>query len=77
MRFRVLRIRKREGEESSVIRITSSSGQVIEKYYSQVEESAGYFLKNSLENVLAEFDNVETNQKVSVLVELLTNLMKQ
>lgn len=68
---------EREGEESSVIRITSSSGQVIEKYYSQVEESAGYFLKNSLENVLAEFDNVETNQKVSVLVELLTNLMKQ
>lgn len=34
---------EREGEESSVIRITSSSGQVIEKYYSQVEESAGYF----------------------------------
>ena len=50
---------------------------MIEKYYSQVEESAGYFLKNSLETVLSEFDSVETNQKVSVLVELLTNLMKQ
>lgn len=69
--------REREEEESSVIRITSPSGQVIEKYYSQVEESAGYFLKNSLETVLSEFDSVETNQKVSVLVELLANLMKQ
>ncbi len=63
--------------ESNIIKIINSSGNVIEKYYNEVEESAGYFLKNSLENVLAEFDNVETNQKVSVLVELLTNLMKQ
>lgn len=63
--------------ESSVIKIINSSGNVIEKYYNEIEESAGYFLKNSLENVLAEFDNVETNQKVSVLVDLLTNLMKQ
>lgn len=58
---------------------TDSEGNRVEKYYEVDEEdSTSYFLQNAIEDALDEFgDTLEINQKLSVLIQTINNLLKR
>ena len=63
-----------EGQHS--IEFTNSRGQRIKKYFQTEEDSTSYFLKNAMEEAMDEFgETLEVNQKVSVLMSMLENLL--
>lgn len=64
--------------EKRKIVFTDSTGNLVEKYYeNNMEDSTSYFLKNELNNVLDEFgESLEINQKVSILVQIINELVK-
>ena len=67
-------IHDREGQHS--IEFTNSQGQRIKKYFQAEEDSTSYFLKNAMEEAMDEFgETLEVNQKVSVLMSMLENLL--
>ena len=55
------------------IQFTTSSGDVVEKYYSDEEEDGtAYFMQNSLENVWEEFgDTLSKEQKLAVVMKVI------
>lgn len=69
----------KEEENRAKISFTDSQGELIEKYYdAQEEDSTSYFLSNAIEEAMEEFgDTLETNQKVSVLIQALERLIKE
>lgn len=71
-------VEETENNQSQRITIESSGKEPIVKYYdSNISEGACYFLKNALNDTLEEFgDSVEINEKVSILVQLISELVK-
>lgn len=63
--------------QKSKIIVSTSKGQ-LEKYYDEVsDDSTSYFLKNALQDAMDEFgDSLEINQKVSVLAQMISDLIK-
>lgn len=55
------------------IQFTTSTGDVVEKYYSDEEEDGtAYFMQNSLENVWEEFgDTLSKEQKLAVVMKVI------
>lgn len=58
---------------------TDSEGNRVEKFYEVDEEnSTSYFLQNAIEDALDEFGGtLEINQKLSVLIQTINNLLKR
>ena len=62
--------------ECQEVMFRDSNNKLVTRYYEAVtDDSACYFLKNALEDAMNEFgDSVEINQKVSILVQLISEL---
>lgn len=64
-------------EDKDKIILTSSGQEIVRFFDGDVNDSVSYFLKNQINSVLDEFgDSLEVNQKVSVLVQLISELIK-
>ena len=63
---------------TNTIRFTGSDGAEIDRTFNtEKNDSTSYFLMNAIESAINEFgDSLETNQKVSVLVQTLEKLIK-
>lgn len=63
-------------DDQNSIEFTDSKGHRVKKFFHSQEDSTSFFLKNAMEEAMDEFgDTLEVNQKVSVLVSLLENLL--
>lgn len=58
------------GGEYSLI-FTSKSGSVHERRYTPVDENVAPVLRNTLEDVLEEFDDLSVNDRVAILLEMI------
>lgn len=57
--------------------LKDADGRKIEKFYDNQEDSTSVFLKNMIDEALEDFgDSLETNQKVAVLIQAITELLK-
>ncbi|MDD5936767.1 MAG: hypothetical protein PUC65_14575 [Clostridiales bacterium] len=58
--------------------VLSNGNREVTKFYDEVtDDSTSYFLKNALQDTLDEFgESLEINQKVSVLAQLISDLIK-
>lgn len=60
----------------SSIEFTNSQGQRVKKFFRTEDDSTSYFLKNAMEEAMDEFgETLEVNQKVSVLVAMIDELL--
>lgn len=51
------------------------NGQPVEKYYEPVTESTGAVLRNILEDTLEEYDDMGTNDRVAILLEMIEKVI--
>ena len=53
--------------------------EIIEKFFDEVEDdSTSYFFKNAIDEAMEEFgDTLELNQKISVLMKAIENLIEK
>lgn len=52
------------------------NGKIIDKYYEHVDEGTGSILRNILSDALEDFSDLSTNEKISILLEMIENELK-
>lgn len=68
-------IKEQNEEKKLKLSFIGKNGDKIEKYYEHINENTGIILKNILEDTLEEFDDLSVNEKVSVLLEMIEEVM--
>lgn len=70
-------VRDEAVEGKSKFTLSTKDGEIVKYFDSDIDDSISYFLKNALESTMDEFgESLEVNQKVSVLVQLINDLIK-
>ncbi len=62
-------------EQKMKLSFIGRNGNTIEKYYSRVDEGTGAILRNILEDELEEFDDLSTNDRVAILLEMIEKII--
>lgn len=68
---------KEENKKNKIV-FTDSNGNIVEKFYNKPEEDGiGDYLINAVEEIINEFgDSLETNEKVSIMIKILEDMLK-